>query len=128
MPIAVELFDNLGGSNCFSTLDLKMGYHHIQIREGNQYKLAFWGHDDIYMPLRTPFGLKIAPTLFQWLMDKVLRELRAVARAFIDDTIAHTKGFQAHWRPCGRCSRSCDCTKSRYTPRRFASSSRRLRS
>jgi hypothetical protein len=29
-------------------------------------------------------------------MDEVLRYLREVARAFIDDTIVHTKGFQAH--------------------------------
>jgi hypothetical protein len=48
------------------------------------------------MPLRTLFGPKNAPTLFQRLMDEVLRELRAVARPFIDDTIVHTKGFQAH--------------------------------
>jgi hypothetical protein len=72
------------------------GVDQIRIREGDQYKLAFWGHDDIYMPLRTPFGPKNAPALFQRLMDEVLRELRAVARAFIDDTIVHTKGFQPH--------------------------------
>ena len=48
------------------------------------------------MPLRTPFGPKNAQALFQRLMDEVLRELRPVARAFIDDTIVHTKGFQAH--------------------------------
>jgi hypothetical protein len=29
-------------------------------------------------------------------MDEVLRELRTVARAFIDDTIVHTKGFHGH--------------------------------
>jgi hypothetical protein len=96
MPIADELFDDLGGSNCFSTLDLRMEYHQIRIREGDQYKLAFWGHNDIYMPLRTPFGPKNAPALFQRLMDEVLKDLRAVARAFIDNTIVHTKGFQAH--------------------------------
>jgi hypothetical protein len=48
------------------------------------------------MPLRTPFGPKNAPALFQRLMNEVLRELRAVARAFINDTIVHTKGFLAH--------------------------------
>jgi hypothetical protein len=90
------LFNDLGGSDRFSTLDLRMGYHQIRIREGDKYKLAFWGHDDIYMPLRTPFGPKNAPALFQRLMDEVLREVRAVARAFIHDTIVHTKGFQAH--------------------------------
>jgi hypothetical protein len=96
MQIADELFDDLGGSDRFSTLDLRMGYHHIRIREEDQYTLAFWGHDDIYMPLRTPFGPKNAPALFQRLMDEDLRELRAVARAFINDTIVHTRGFQAH--------------------------------
>jgi hypothetical protein len=93
MPIADELFDDLGGSDCFSTLDLKMGYHQIRIGEGDQYKLAFWGHNNIDMLLRTPLGPKNAPALFQRLMDEVLRELRAVARAFINDTIVHTKGF-----------------------------------
>jgi hypothetical protein len=29
-------------------------------------------------------------------MDEVLKELRAVARAFIDDTIVHITGFQVH--------------------------------
>ncbi|GAQ89454.1 putative retrotransposon protein [Klebsormidium nitens] len=95
MPIADELFDDLGESDCFSTLDLRMGYHQIRIREGDEWKLAL-GHDDLYMPLRTPFGPKNAPALFQRLMDRVLRELRAFARAFIDDTIVHAKGFRAH--------------------------------
>jgi translation initiation factor IF-1 len=26
-----------------------MGYHQIRIREGDQYKLAFWGHDDMVL-------------------------------------------------------------------------------
>jgi hypothetical protein len=93
MPIVDELFN---WRDRFSTLDLRMRYHQIRIKEGDQYKLAFWGHDDIYMPLRTSFGPKDASALFQQLMDEVLRELRARARAFIDNTIVHTKGFQAH--------------------------------
>jgi hypothetical protein len=64
MPVADELFDDLGGSDCFSTLDLRMGYHQIRIRDGDQYKLAFWGHDDLYMPLRLPFGPKNGPAVF----------------------------------------------------------------
>jgi putative transposase len=96
MPVADELFDDLGGSDCFSTLDLRMGYHQIWIRDRDQYKLAFWGHDDLYMPLHLPFGPKNGPAVFQRLMDEVLRPLREVTRAFIDDTIVHTKGFQAH--------------------------------
>jgi hypothetical protein len=48
------------------------------------------------MPVQIPFDPKNAPALFQRMMDEVLRELQAVARAFINATIVHTKGFQAH--------------------------------
>jgi hypothetical protein len=34
MPIADELFDDPGGSDRFSTLDLRIGYYQIRIREG----------------------------------------------------------------------------------------------
>jgi hypothetical protein len=97
MPVADELFDDLGGEDCFSTLDLRMGYHQIRIREGDQYKMAFWGHDDLYMPLRLPFGPKNGPAVFQRLMDEVLRHLKEVARAFIDDTIGTPRGLGHIW-------------------------------
>jgi hypothetical protein len=35
MLIADKLFDDLGRSNCSSTLDVRMGYHGIRIREGD---------------------------------------------------------------------------------------------
>ncbi|GAQ90026.1 hypothetical protein KFL_005910030 [Klebsormidium nitens] len=104
MLIADELFDDLGGSDCFSTLDLRMGYHQIRIRKGDQWKLAFWGHDDLYMPMRTPFGPKM---LFQRLMDRVLRGLRATWRGHSSTTSSSTpRDSGPTWTPCAESS--CD--------------------
>jgi hypothetical protein len=45
MPIPEENFEAIGHAKVFSTLDLRLGYHQIGLREEDKEKMAFWGID-----------------------------------------------------------------------------------
>jgi hypothetical protein len=45
MPIPEENFEAIGHAKVFSTLDLRLGYHQIGLREEDKEKIAFMGID-----------------------------------------------------------------------------------
>ncbi|CAK5104917.1 unnamed protein product [Meloidogyne enterolobii] len=44
---------------------------------------------------RLPFGLKNAPSIFQRVMDKILKDMENVT-AYIDDILVHSEDFESH--------------------------------
>jgi len=66
MSTPEENFDTIGHAKVFSTLDLRSGYHELDIQEGDKEKTTFWridedGKDRLYQWRFLPFGLKNAP-------------------------------------------------------------------
>lgn len=102
MPMPEELFDAVGFSRVFSTLDLRSGYHQLPLLVDDRVKTAFWGldqdgKDQLYHWKFLPFGLKNAPAEFQRVMDRVLAGL-PFARCYIDDVIIFSSSPQDHVR------------------------------
>lgn len=97
LPNINDLFDKLGKSAYFSTLDLASGYHQLEIKEHDRQKTAFSTQHGHFEFLRMPFGLKTAPATFQRAMDNVLRGLQGIhCMVYLDDVIIFSSSLDEH--------------------------------
>jgi hypothetical protein len=100
MPTPEENFEAIGHAKVFSTLDLRLRYHQIGLREEDKEKTAFWGidkdgKDRLYQWKFLPFGLKNVPAEFQRVMDRVFSGLEFV-KCYVDDIIVFSTSSQKH--------------------------------
>ena len=99
LPRNDVIFDKLGGSKWFSTMDMASGYWQIGMDEKDIEKTAFITHEGLYEWKVMPFGLTNAPATFQRTMQLVLGELfYTIAPVYIDDIIVHSETFEDHIR------------------------------
>ena len=73
MPKVEHIFSKLNGTTYLTTLDLKVGYHHIPLDKPSIPKTAFNSPFRKYEYVKVPFGLAQAPAYFQELMTGILK-------------------------------------------------------
>jgi hypothetical protein len=95
LPRIEDIFDRLGDSKAFSTLDLKSGYWQMGFTDESKEKTAFSTPDGHYQFKRMPFGLKNAPADFSKLMYQILGNLPYV-EIYLDDITIPSKQFNNH--------------------------------
>jgi putative transposase len=96
LPKIDELNARLAGAFVFSTLDLRMGYHHISLSKEAQQKSAFVTPQGKYEFKRVPFGLAQAPAYFQMMINHTLEGLGAFAFSYLDDILIFSRDVTSH--------------------------------
>ncbi|GKC57388.1 putative reverse transcriptase domain-containing protein, partial [Tanacetum coccineum] len=97
LPRIDDLFDQLQGSQFFSNIDLRSGYHQLRVHEDDILKTAFRTCYVHFKFIVMPFGLTNAPAVFMDLMNRVCRPyLDKFVIVFIDDILIYSKTQEEH--------------------------------
>nr|GEY92415.1 retrotransposon protein, putative, Ty3-gypsy subclass [Tanacetum cinerariifolium] len=97
LPMIDDIFDQLQGSQFFSKIDLRFGYHQLRVHEDDIPKTAFrtrYGHFEFTV---MPFGLTNPPAVFMDLMNRIcLPYLYKFVIVFIDNILIYSKTQEEH--------------------------------
>jgi hypothetical protein len=97
LPRISDLFGQLKGAYVFSKIDLRYGYHQLNIRATDIPKTTFITQYGIYMYTVMSFGLTNAFVYFMYLMNKVFMEyLDKFMVVLIDDILIFSKNEEGH--------------------------------
>ena len=95
LPTPEEIFSKLNGGKVFSKRDLSEAYLQVIVEEECTKYLTIHTHKGLYRLRRLPFSLKVAPSLFQQIMNTMLSGL-GYAMAYLDDILIKCENFEEH--------------------------------
>ena len=96
LPLIEHILATLKNAKYFSKLDLKSGFHQVELEEESKQKTAFACHKGLFHWNVMPFGLANAPGVFQELMSIVLQGLESYSLAYLDDVLIFSGSKEEH--------------------------------
>ncbi|GBN73259.1 Transposon Ty3-G Gag-Pol polyprotein [Araneus ventricosus] len=99
LPLMDSLLDKLSKAKLLNSLDLTSGYWHVPIHPKDTEKLAFCTNFGLYEWCRLPFGIKVAPAIFNRLIRRILTKYKIdFACNYFDDIIVYSSSELEHWK------------------------------
>ena len=95
IPTVDEVLHNLNQSTVFSKLDLKWGYHQLELHPDSRGITIFTTHCGLYRYKRLMFGINSAPEVYQHVIQQTLQGCEGVAN-ISDDIIVHGRSTAEH--------------------------------
>jgi len=96
--LITELVDNMGSKHVFTKMDLWWGYNNMQVKEGDEWKVAFTIYVGSFEPVVMFFGITNSPATFQAMMNEILRNMinKGKVAAFVDNVLVGTEMEEGH--------------------------------
>ncbi|CAB3995908.1 Retrovirus-related Pol poly [Paramuricea clavata] len=95
IPTVEDLMEDMTGACVFSKLDLRAGYHQIELEEESRSVTTFCTHESLYRYKRLPFGISSASEVFHNVLQQSLQGLHGVHN-IADDLIVWGKSQEEH--------------------------------
>ena len=96
MPTLDEILEKVSDCCVLTKLDLAKEFYQVKVAEKSKEVTAFISPFGKYQFTRMPFGLHNAPTVFQRLMDVVLRPCYQFSADYIDDILVFSHSWKEH--------------------------------
>ena len=98
MPRIDDIFDYLHGAKWFSTIDMKSGYHQVDVEEEHKAytaftlgPLGFWEHNKL------PFVFVNSPATYQRVKEECLGSYNMeICIGYLDDLIIFSSSYKEH--------------------------------
>ena len=95
LPSTEEVFNKLNGVKSFSKIDLSEAYLQIPVEKNSSKLLCINTYRGLYKFDRLVFGIKVAPAIFQLVMDTMLGGFDFTF-AYLDDIVIRSKTKALH--------------------------------
>ncbi|XP_069782085.1 UPF0462 protein C4orf33 homolog isoform X1 [Narcine bancroftii] len=95
IPTVEEILQELTTSKVFSKIDLKWGYHQLEMDPGSRDVTTFVTHCGLYRYRRLSFGINAASEIYQYEIHRVIQGIPGVAN-ISDDIIVHAPTKEEH--------------------------------
>ena len=95
LPSPEEIFNKINGGKIFSKVDISDAYIQIEVEENSSKLQCVNTYRGLYEFYRLAFGVKVAPAIFQQVMDAMLGDLD-FATAYLDDILIPRKSVTEH--------------------------------
>ena len=94
-PKVEDLFTTLANGKSFTTIDLSHAYQRLPLEDGSKQYVVVNTHKGLFRYTRLPFGISLAPGIFQRVIDGVLQGIPGVM-AYLDDILVTGMNDQEH--------------------------------